>query len=225
MVKLDYQQMEVAIFAHFCQEPRMIEVIESGEDIHWEMAKEMGFPIPNDQPWNHEAKSNDEFVLYRRLSKSVIFGLLYGIGRRTLSLQIGKSVDEAQALMDSWFDRFPRTGRWMAETEDLIHTQGYVTTIMGRRRRLYPDEAYKAVNARIQGSCADIVKKALVRIHTDLWPDVRVKLIIHDEFACQVEIGREEELMAEIESRMIDFDTRPKLVVSKTIGKTYGDKD
>lgn len=225
LIKMDYQQMEVAIFTHFCQDPTMIRVINEGQDIHFEMAKEMGFDIPAGLEWGEKAKKNEKYILYRRLAKSVIFGLLYGIGPRTLSIQLGTGQAEAKALMNRWFERFPLTKQYIDACYRDIETKGYVQTLFGRRRRLYPSEAYKAVNAVVQGSSADVVKAAMVEIHRQLWPQAEVKIIVHDEFVVQTPKNQVADTIQKMGSIMCNFDVNPRLRVDYSYGYEYGSKE
>lgn len=216
LICMDYSQMEVVLFAHLCKDPVLVEALTNGEDVHAEMARQL-FP---------EAATldadNEKFKVYRKLAKSVIFGLLYGIGPRTLSIQIGQTEAEAKSLMKQWFRKFPRTKMFMDDCFEQVEQQGFVTTIFNRRRRLTFREAYKAPNAVIQGSCADIMKGALVDIHNQLWPDVQIRFVVHDEVVAQVPVERAEEIALKMERIMCNqLETVPPLRVDWGMGFQY----
>lgn len=222
LIKMDYVQMEVVLFAYYSKDPTMVEALSAGRDIHSEMAKQLfseAAKLPEDSP---------EFKVYRKNAKSVVFGLIYGIGARTLSIQLGITEEDAKELIKLWYKRFPRTKIFIDECKNAIYERGYVTTILGRRRRLSSKESYKAVNAVIQGTAADIVKKAVVEIHKQLWPEVQIKFLVHDEVVAQV--PNDYQKINELAKKMQDImcsqaDIVPPLSVDYDVGFAYAKEE
>ena len=184
----DYSQIEPRILAHLSQDPRLIEVFEKGEDIHMATAMEI-FGLPSSQITRD----------MRRVAKTVVFGIVYGISPFGLSQNIGVSQAEAKKYIDTFFERFAAVRALMDRNIAEGKTKGYTTTILGRRRPIPELQSgdpvqrgfgeRMAVNSPIQGSAADLIKVAMInvnqRLHHEL-PHTKMILQVHDELIFEV---------------------------------------
>ena len=183
LLSADYDQIELRVLAHITGDAGLLEAFQRGDDIHKVTAAEVFGVAAADVSANQ-----------RRLAKVFNYGIAYGISDFGLATQLGIARGEAQQFMDTYFARYPRVAEYMRTTVELARRQGYVTTLLNRRRYL-PDilsrnrqirEAAEriAINAPMQGSAADIIKVAMLRIHRDLLPQapgLEMILQIHDE--------------------------------------------
>ncbi|MFH1530407.1 MAG: DNA polymerase I [Pseudomonadota bacterium] len=179
----DYSQIELRIMAHLSGDPQFLEAFREGQDIHTRTACEL-FSVSPEQV-------NSEM---RALSKTINFGVLYGMSSYRLGRDYKMSPREAKAFIDRYFDRYPGVGIWQEMTLEAARTKGYVETLLGRRRPL-PDLRSRnhnakaaaermAVNTPVQGSAADVVKLAMLACVRDLeaaGQDAKVLLQVHDE--------------------------------------------
>ena len=183
LVDADYSQIELRILAHMADDPTMQEIFRRGADIHAGTAAEVfGVPLAEVTP------------LMRRNAKAVNFGIVYGISAFSLSKDIGVTVAEAKDYMEAYLARFSGVRRYMAEVVEQAKERGYVETLMHRRRAL-PELGSSnfnlrsfgervALNMPIQGTAADIMKLAMVRVWKRLRAEkLRAKLLlqVHDE--------------------------------------------
>ncbi|HDM8128471.1 TPA: DNA polymerase I [Vibrio harveyi] len=201
ILAVDYSQIELRIMAHLSGDKALLDAFRDGKDIHAATAAEiMGVSI--------EDVSSEQ----RRRAKAVNFGLIYGMSAFGLAKQLGIPRGEAQAYMDKYFERYPGVMQYMEDTRSAASEQGFVETIFGRRlhlpeiqsrngmRRKAAERA--AINAPMQGTAADIIKKAMLLV--DQWiqeeGNGRVKLLmqVHDELVFEVE----ESSLSEIESKV-----------------------
>ncbi|MEZ8721220.1 DNA polymerase I [Vibrio pomeroyi] len=201
ILAVDYSQIELRIMAHLSGDKALLEAFQQGKDIHAATAAEIiGVNI------------EDVTTEQRRRAKAVNFGLIYGMSAFGLAKQLGIPRGEAQHYMDTYFERYPGVMQYMEDTRSAASEQGFVETIYGRRlhlpeiqsrngmRRKAAERA--AINAPMQGTAADIIKKAMLLV--DEWiqaeGDGRVKLLmqVHDELVFEVE----ESSLAEIESKV-----------------------
>lgn len=201
IMAVDYSQIELRIMAHLSDDTALLEAFQQGKDIHAATAAEiLGIGI--------EQVTSEE----RRRAKAVNFGLIYGMSAFGLAKQLGIPRFEAQHYMDKYFERYPGVMQYMEETRSTAAEQGYVETLFGRRlhlpeiksrngmRRKAAERA--AINAPMQGTAADIIKKAMLLV--DNWIETegqgRVKLLmqVHDELVFEVE----ESALSEIESKV-----------------------
>ncbi|GMV51543.1 MAG: DNA polymerase I [Nitrospira sp. OLB3] len=179
----DYSQVEPRILAHLSQDPRLLQVFERGEDIHMATAMEI-FNRPADQVTRE----------MRRAAKSVVFGIVYGISPFGLASNIGVSQADAKTYIDTFFEKFAAVRALMDRNIEDGKTKGYTTTILGRRRPIPElqsgDQTQRAmgermaVNSPIQGSAADLIKVAMIRVHKRLretLPTTKMILQVHDE--------------------------------------------
>ncbi|EPI2806238.1 DNA polymerase I [Vibrio vulnificus] len=201
ILAVDYSQIELRIMAHLSGDQALLDAFQQGKDIHAATAAEiMGVSI--------EQVSSEQ----RRRAKAVNFGLIYGMSAFGLAKQLGIPRGEAQTYMDKYFERYPGVMQYMEDTRSNASQHGYVETIFGRRlhlpeitsrnvmRRKAAERA--AINAPMQGTAADIIKKAMLLV--DQWiqeeGNGRVKLLmqVHDELVFEVE----ESCLTEIESKV-----------------------
>ncbi|EGU6976990.1 DNA polymerase I [Vibrio parahaemolyticus] len=201
VLAVDYSQIELRIMAHLSGDQALLDAFRDGKDIHAATAAEiMGVSI--------DQVSSEQ----RRRAKAVNFGLIYGMSVFGLAKQLGIPRGEAQAYMDKYFERYPGVMQYMEDTRSAAADKGYVETIFGRRlhlpeiksrngmRRKAAERA--AINAPMQGTAADIIKKAMLLV--DQWiqeeGNGRVKLLmqVHDELVFEVE----ESSLSEIESKV-----------------------
>ncbi|MCC8196709.1 MAG: DNA polymerase I [Ruminococcus sp.] len=183
LLDADYSQIELRVLAAMCGDKNMIETFLSGVDIHTRTASQV-FGIPE------EMVDGD----MRRAAKAVNFGIIYGIGAYSLSQDIGVSVAEAKKYIESYLANFSEVDRFMNETVEFAKEKGYAVTMFNRRRYI-PElknanknvQAFgkrAAMNAPIQGTAADIIKIAMVRVYRRLKAenlDARLILQVHDE--------------------------------------------
>ncbi|HLW59827.1 MAG TPA: DNA polymerase I [bacterium] len=183
LLSADYDQIELRVLAHITGDSGLLEAFRRGDDIHAVTAAEVFGGTA-------DGVSADQ----RRLAKVFNYGIAYGISDFGLASQLGIGRAEAQQFMDTYFARYPKVAEYMRTTVELARRQGYVTTLLNRRRYL-PDilsrnrvirEAAEriAINAPIQGTAADIIKIAMLRVHRDLLPEaagLEMILQIHDE--------------------------------------------
>jgi len=183
----DYSQIELRLMAHMSEDPNMIEAFSKGEDIHRSTAAKI-YKIENVEV-TREMRSN---------AKTANFGIIYGISAFGLSQRLNIPRSEAKELIDNYFINFPSIRQYMDKCIDEAKLNGYVSTIFGRRRYL-PDinssnsivrgvAERNAINSPIQGSAADIIKLAMIRIHEKLKSKYKTKMIlqVHDELVFDV---------------------------------------
>ncbi len=198
LVSADYSQIELRVLAHIADIPQLKKAFADGLDIHAMTASEMfGVPV-RDMPPD-----------VRRRAKAINFGIIYGISAFGLANQLGISREEAGAYIKTYFERFPGIRDYMETTKKGAHDKGYVETIFGRRIH-YPEINTKnpgvrgnleraAINAPIQGSAADILRRAMVRMGPALadakLEAARMLLQVHDELVFEVPKGEAEALI------------------------------
>ncbi|MCX6744614.1 MAG: DNA polymerase I [Candidatus Parcubacteria bacterium] len=188
IVSADYSQIELRIVASISNDKNMITAFTNDEDIHTITAAK----INNVKP---EEVTKD----MRRAAKEVNFGIMYGMGSNGLASRTGISRDEAAEFIKKYFEAFPSMKKYIEETKDFVKDSGYVETLFGRRRYL-PDihsgvpniaagAERMAVNMPIQGTAADLIKLAMIKIHaqlTNISPLAKMILQVHDELVFEV---------------------------------------
>ncbi|MEH6344613.1 MAG: DNA polymerase I [Bermanella sp.] len=204
MVAADYSQIELRIMAHLSKDEGLLTAFSQGKDIHRATAAEiMG------------VNEKDVTVEQRRHAKAVNFGLIYGMSAFGLARQIDVSRKEAQDYINTYFERYPGVREYMNKTRELAASQGYVETLFGRRLYL-PEINSKngmrraaaertAINAPMQGTAADIIKKAMIEMHKWIESealDVRMILQVHDELIFEVPKARLEEVTKKVKEIM-----------------------
>jgi DNA polymerase-1 len=188
LVSADYSQIELRLLAEIADIPVLKQAFRDGLDIHAMTASEMfGVPI-KDMPSE-----------VRRRAKAINFGIIYGISAFGLANQLGIAREEASAYIKKYFERFPGIRAYMDETRDFCRTNGYVVTLFGRKCH-YPDikasnasvrsfNERAAINARLQGSAADIIRRAMIRMEDALAEkklSAQMLLQVHDELIFEV---------------------------------------
>ena len=188
LVSADYSQIELRLLAEVAEVPTLRQAFKDGVDIHAMTASEMfGVPIKDMTPD------------IRRRAKAINFGIIYGISAFGLAAQLGIQREEAAAYIKKYFERFPGIRAYMDETRDFCREHGYVLTLFGRKCH-YPDikasnpsiRAFNeraAINARLQGSAADIIRRAMMRIERELEEaklNAQMLLQVHDELIFEV---------------------------------------
>ena len=188
ILSADYSQVELRIMAHLSDDPRLLEAFAQGEDVHRATAAEVFGLTPSEVTGEQ-----------RRAAKAINFGLIYGMSAFGLARQIGVDRTAAGAYMDRYFARYPGVARYMEETRAIARDKGYVETVFGRRlwlpeikssnagRRQGAERA--AINAPMQGTAADLIKRAMLAVQD--WLDeqnLRSLLIlqVHDELVLEV---------------------------------------
>jgi DNA polymerase-1 len=189
IVAIDYSQIELRIMAHLSDDPGLVKAFSEGKDVHKATAAEIF------------AVSLDEVTIdQRRSAKAVNFGLIYGMSAFGLAKQLNVPRHTAQAYMDKYFERYPNVSQYMEDTRQQATETGYVETLFGRRLYL-PDIKAKnamrkkaaeraAINAPMQGTAADIIKKAMLAV--DAWiqaqndPRIKMTMQVHDELIFEI---------------------------------------
>ena len=185
LLSADYSQIELRLAAHMADVPALREAFANGEDIHARTAMELFGEVNRDT---------------RGRAKTINFAILYGISRWGLATRLGTTADEAQAMIDRYFERFPGIQRYIHETLEQVRERCHSTTLFGRKT-WFPRIASKtqaeragseraAINAPIQGTCADIIKRAMARMEPALAAaglgHVRMLLQVHDELVFEL---------------------------------------
>lgn len=208
LVAADYSQIELRILAHLSQEPRLLDAYQTNQDVHRLTAQLL---------LEKEEISSEE----RRLAKIINFGVIYGMGGQRFAREAGVSLAEAKTFIQRFYDRYPQVFRYLQQTEKQAVTQGYVETILGRRRyfKFESQDLVKlqgtpldaiadvdlsklkmsnyergllraAANAPIQGSSADIIKVAMVKLAQILQGyEARLLLQVHDELVLEMPLS------------------------------------
>jgi DNA polymerase-1 len=188
----DYSQIELRIMAHLSGDAGLLRAFKQGQDIHRATAAEVFGKTPD------EVSSNE-----RRAAKAINFGLIYGMSAFGLGRQLGIGRGEAQDYVDLYFSRYPGVRDYMDATRRKVRDQGYVETVFGRRLYL-PDIRAKsyaarqgaeraAINAPMQGTAADIIKRAMIEMDQWLAPhedEIRMLMQVHDELVFEIREDR-----------------------------------
>jgi len=233
LVAADYSQIELRLFAHFSQDENLLAAFAEGHDAHAYTARRV-FGVPDDAPLDPEL---------RRRAKAINFGVLYGMGSFGLAQSAGITRAEAREFIAQYFARFPRIKDYIEAGLAKARTDGFVTTILGRRRYL-PDlrssnhalraaAERMAINAPLQGSAADLIKLAMVRVargieaavdHEGRPLQANMLLQVHDELIFEVPTKDISRLRAVVEDAMENAMTlRVPLGVHFSSGPTWAD--
>ncbi|WP_338514037.1 DNA polymerase I [Pseudomonas poae] len=200
LLAADYSQIELRIMAHLSRDEGLMNAFRHNLDVHTATAAEV-FKVELDEVTSDQ----------RRSAKAINFGLIYGMGAQKLGKDIGVDTKTAKAYIDVYFARYPGVREYMERTRAQAADQGYVETFFGRRLYVPDINSNKpqeraaaertAINAPMQGTAADIIKKAMVRVDnwlTDSGLDAKVILQVHDELVLEVR----EDLVAEVSERI-----------------------
>ncbi|RME64684.1 MAG: DNA polymerase I [Caldilineae bacterium] len=189
LLAADYSQVELRVLAHVAQEPALLDAFRQGQDIHAATASKL-FGVPIDQVTRSQ----------RGLAKTINFATIYGVSAYGLSSRTEMDPSQAQQFLDQYFETYPRVRQYIEETIRQANEQGYVETLLGRKRyfpelkRRLPHNQRQAleraaINAPIQGSAADIIKIAMIRLHKRLAEEgfqARMLLQVHDELVLEM---------------------------------------
>lgn len=222
LVDADYSQIELRILAHMSADPDFIESFLSGEDIHRKTAAEI-FGVDSD----------DVTVEQRNNAKAVNFGIVYGISDFGLSQNLGITVTLAKGYIDRYFNRFPRVRQYLDSLVMSAEKQGYVTTLMGRKRYIPEIKSANktihslgkrlAMNTPIQGTAADIIKKAMIDVHYEIKArNLKSRLIlqVHDELIVDTHNDEVDEIKELVRDKMANA---VKLAVPLSVELGVGD--
>ena len=224
LVAADYSQIELRIMAHLSQDESLLNAFAEGIDVHKATAAEV-FGVPLEEVENEQ----------RRAAKAINFGLIYGMSAFGLAKQLGIGRFEAQDYVDLYFERYPGVKNYMDSTREKAAEQGYVETVFGRRlylpeinarnamRRQYAERT--AINAPMQGTAADIIKRAMINVDTALRAsdlDAKVVMQVHDELVVEVAKSQVDALSELLRSNMESAaDLSVKLVVDIGVGSNW----
>lgn len=228
LLSVDYSQVELRIMAHIADEPYLKRAFADGLDIHAATAA-----VVNDIAIGEVSYSQRSFA------KRVNFGLLYGMGAFRLARDSDLTLKEADAFINTYFERLPNVKRYIEDTKAQLHNKGYVETLMGRRR--YFGEVRhmarqdiaraerEAVNMPVQGTAADIMKKAMLELHHTLIREklgALITLQVHDELVLEVpedELEATARLTVEVMENTYDLD--PQLRANAVYGHNWRDME
>ncbi len=201
LISADYSQIELRVLAHLCRDETLLSAFNQGEDIHAQTAGEL---------FSEEEMGEDE---KRRLAKVINYGVLYGMGSRKFSRETGLPVKKASEYIERYFERYPGVKEYVEKVRREGKRKGYVTTLLGRRRllpglsssspleRSYAERV--AVNTPIQGSAADILKKAMICIQRDMeGMQAGILLQVHDELLLEAPACEAEKVVELVRRRM-----------------------
>jgi DNA polymerase-1 len=232
LISLDYSQIELRLLAHIADIEALKQAFHKGQDIHALTASEIfGVKTRNLDP------------AMRRKAKAINFGIIYGISAFGLSRQLGISNEEAATYMKTYFERYPGIREYMDRTKQFCRENGYVETLFGRRvhvpgihernapRRNFSERA--AINAPIQGTAADILKRAMIRVPTALEQNklngkAKMLLTVHDELLFEVEESIADQT-SKIVKNVMESASFPALhlsvplIIDIGIGNSWGD--
>lgn len=226
LISADYSQIELRILAHVTSDPGLVRAFENDLDIHSATASEV-FGV----------KLEDVDPNLRRIAKAVNFGLAYGMGAHGLAENLGITRTEASDIISKYFQKFAKVQDYMRETIELAKKQGYVESASGRRRYL-PELKSKnaamrnfgeraAINAPMQGTASDIVKKAMIEIfnkYQDQFETFKMILQVHDELVFEVAESKAEKYQKEMKEIMENVvKLKVPLKVNISTGKTWFD--
>ncbi len=193
IVSADYSQIELRIMAHLSNDESLVEAFKNGDDIHRHTASEL-----------YGISPSDVTAEYRRHAKTINFGLIYGMGSYGLAKQLNIELGDAKFFIDRYFDRYPGVKKYMDATRLQAMEYGYVETVFGRRLYLPQINGKgsrkkaaerEAINAPMQGTAADLIKLAMIKVHHWLVSQKmssRIIMQVHDELVLEVpekEIG------------------------------------
>ncbi|MGQ0590713.1 MAG: DNA polymerase I [Sphingosinicella sp.] len=220
MMSADYSQIELRLAAHMCDVPTLKEAFANGEDIHNRTAEELFGSVDRDT---------------RARAKTINFAILYGISRWGLAQRLEIEADEAQAMIDRYFERFPGIRAYIGETLTRARETGFTTTLFGRKThfpRIKSNVQHErqgaeraAINAPIQGTAADIIKRAMARIGPALAAEglagARMLMQVHDELVFEVPEG-EAEVAGAVVRRVMERAAEPAIRLSVPLGVEIG---
>ncbi|HUH36102.1 MAG TPA: DNA polymerase I [Moheibacter sp.] len=223
LLAADYSQIELRIIAELSQEPALLQAFKNGEDIHQSTAARV-FDVPLEEVSREQ----------RSQAKTVNFGIIYGVSAFGLAEQTGLSRSESKQLIDAYYENYPVLKQYIENQIHKAREQGFVETILGRRRYLKDINSRNAivkghaernaVNAPIQGSAADIIKIAMIELHQKLNQNFQTKMLlqVHDELIFDVPKNELEEVKPLIKQTMESaVDLNVPLIVDIGVGENW----
>ena len=225
IVAADYSQIELRIMAHLSQDEGLLKAFSQGKDIHTATAAEV-----------FNVSLTDVTTEQRRNAKAINFGLIYGMSAFGLSKQLNVSRHDAQHYMDLYFERYPGVLKYMEDSRIVAKENGYVSTVFGRRlylpeinasnglRRKGAERA--AINAPMQGTAADIIKKAMLKV--DAWIDTlpsdqtRMIMQVHDELIFEIKeqsVESDKSTIVDLMEKAVSLDV--PLIVEAGVGENW----
>ncbi|MEM7800771.1 MAG: DNA polymerase I, partial [Chloroflexota bacterium] len=225
-IAADYSQVELRILAHISQDEALINAFRNDQDIHRTTAAAVYGIEPEEVQFEQ-----------RRFAKNVNFGLMYGMGAFRLARESELTLAESREFIETYFKRFPAVRRYLDGTKELARQQGYVETLLGRRRYfpifktpgsegLKAQAEREAINHPIQGTAADIIKIAMIELHKILSANYKTKMIlqIHDELILEAPEDEIEEIKPLMEKTMSQaYKLDVPLKVEASVGKNWLD--
>ncbi|WP_324805956.1 DNA polymerase I [Sphingomonas sp. LY29] len=220
LMSADYSQIELRLAAHMADVPQLKEAFAAGEDIHSMTAEELFGSVDRDT---------------RGKAKTVNFAILYGISSWGLAGRLGVSREEGKAIIDRYFERFPGINAYINDTLNFVREHGFTRTLFGRKthfpnirasqQNLRQGAERAAINAPIQGTSADLIKRAMNRMDGALidagLPDVRMLLQVHDELVFEVPEGQVEQA-AEVVRAVMAHAAEPAMTLDVPLGVEVG---
>ena len=228
LLAADYSQIELRLLAHFSEDPLLVDAYRRGDDIHTLTASQV-FGVPS---MLIDAE-------HRRRAKAVNFGIVYGLSPFGLSQQLGIDTKEAKRFIDAYFEKYTGVKTFIERTLEQVRRDGFVSTLFGRVRPI-PDILSKnpnmrgfaertAVNTPLQGTAADLIKLAMIRIDAELTSrKLRTQMLlqVHDELVFEVPKDEVEEVRTLVQDRMEKvYDLRVPLVAEAGIGLNWRDME
>ncbi len=231
LVGADYSQVELRLLAHLSGDENLIAAFRRGEDIHRRTAA-LVYDIPQ------EEVTSDQ----RRIAKSANFGIIYGLSAFGLSRDTGMPVGQADRFIKAYFEQYPKVQAYLDSSREHARRTGYVASIIGRRRYLPEIDSTNptkrnaaermAINMPVQGTAADLMKEAMIRIHAALPAEglvSRLLLQVHDELVFEAPLSEVDDLCALARTIMVGVSEAAGLVVPLDIelkvGQNWGDMD
>ncbi|HEY8212249.1 MAG TPA: DNA polymerase I [Myxococcaceae bacterium] len=226
LISADYSQIELRILAHVAQDPALVEAFSKDEDVHTRTASEV-FGVPPGEVTDN----------MRRAAKMVNYGISYGLSPHGLATRLDIPTEEARSIIERYFARYAGIKRYLDETVTFAHQKGYVETLFGRRRYM-PDIASRnrnvaqaaeraAINMPIQGTAADLIKMAMLKVDVELasrFPKAAMLLQVHDELLLEAPEGEAAGVSALVQGLMSQVvGLRVPLVVEVGHGRSWAD--
>ena len=224
LLAADYSQIELRVLAHVCQDPALIEGFRAGADIHTRTAA-AGFGVAESEVTREQ----------RSVAKMLNFGIVYGMSDFGLAWRMGMAREEAARFIDEYFKRYPQVRRYVIETKAFCIEQGYVETLLGRRRYIADmtsaNSAVRgaaermAINMPIQGTAADIMKLAMVSVRSALADSGLAAVLVlqvHDELVLEVPVAQVHDVARLVRGEMVGaYELDVPLVVDVRAGENW----
>ena len=227
LVSIDYSQIELRIAAHYSQDETMLKIFQEGGDIHTETARKI-----------HGIKGSEVTAKIRNTAKELNFGLIYGMGTYGFARSAGINRKEAQEFINKYKEKFPRMFEYLEGAKKIAHEKNYVETMFGRRRyvpeiksrnwQMRSSGERMAVNMPLQGTAADIMKLAMVKVDdylkkNKLEDQARMLLVVHDEILLEVENAKLDKIvkiLKELMEQVVKLTVPLKADIK--VGKNWG---